>query len=97
MSEELSLNMEIYDLIHILLLLLLVLVEIKIDSKTEATKSGCRNIWEKKVEIVGNGFSTWHIISVFQISEFLISSFFQHIFKTSFLLQSKHQGNQREC
>lgn len=29
-SRELSLNMEIYDLIHILLLLLLVLVEIKI-------------------------------------------------------------------
>lgn len=49
-SWELSLNMEIYDLIHILLLLLLVLVEIKIDSKTEATNSGCQNNWEKKLK-----------------------------------------------
>lgn len=52
-SWELSLNMEMYELIHILLLLLMVLVEIKIDSKTEATNSGCRNIREKKVEIMG--------------------------------------------
>lgn len=94
---ELSLNMEIYDLIHILLLLLLVLVEIKIDSKTEATNSDYRNIWEKKVEIMGNGFSIWHTFSVFQVPELLISSFFQNIFKTSFLLHSKHQDNQREC
>lgn len=55
-SWELNLNMEMYELIHILLFLLLVLVEIKIDRKTEVTNSGCRNSWEKNVEIMGMVF-----------------------------------------